>query len=133
MVKLLRLQGDSDQSSTEIRNVFSEGILIPPNSKIGLRSCRVNFLNIEDLEIYRLPDDSLRTFTIGMGSVPVIPVTVPAGDYTNVNALLTAVQKANNSNWRRATVSLIGNLMVQLFRPAPTQKILTYVDSIVPL
>ncbi len=52
MVKLIRLQGDSDKSETEIRNVFSDGVMNPPKSKLALRSCRVNFLNIEDLQIY---------------------------------------------------------------------------------
>ena len=38
MVKLIKLQGDSDKSETQIRNIFNDGIVIPPNSKIGLRS-----------------------------------------------------------------------------------------------
>ena len=102
MVKLIRLQGDSDKSETEIRNVFSDGVMIPPKSKLALRSCRVNFLNIEDLQIYRLPTDSVITFEwfIGTSSSLINQITIPGGDYDNTNSLLTEVQKQTNSIWQ---------------------------------
>ena len=99
MVKLIRLKGDSDKSETEIRNVFNEGIMLPPNSTVGLRSCRVNFLNIEDFEIYRLPTDTVINLEWFAGSKYTQQVTIPSGDYENTNALLAAVQKATNSVW----------------------------------
>tara|TARA_R110001606_G_scaffold397904_1_gene575643 strand:- start:49 stop:1515 length:1467 start_codon:yes stop_codon:yes gene_type:complete len=99
MVKLIRLQGDSDSSETEIRNVFSDGIMIPPNSKLGLRSCRVNFLNVEDLEIYRLPTDTTITMSWFAGSRFTQTITIAGGDYASTNALLVELQKQTNSNW----------------------------------
>ena len=99
MVKLIRLKGDSDKSETEIRNVFNEGIMLPPNSTVGLRSCRVNFLNIEDFEIYRLPANTVIKLEWFAGSRYQQEVVVPTADYENTNALLAAVQKATNSVW----------------------------------
>jgi len=101
MVKLVRLKGDSDKSETEIRNVFNEGIMLPPDATVGLRSCRVNFLNIEDFEIYRLPTDTVINLEWFAGTKYTQPVTVPGGDYENTNALLAAIQKATNSVWVR--------------------------------
>ena len=104
MVKLIRLQGDSDRSDSEIRNVFSEGILIPPNSQIGLRSCRVNFLSVEDLEFYRLLASQLRSFEFAIGGKTTIKTIVPVGDYPSINALLVAIQKATNSSWTPSAI-----------------------------
>jgi hypothetical protein len=99
MVKLIRLKGDSDKSETEIRNVFNEGIMLPPNATIGLRACRVNFLNIEDFETYRLPTDTEISLEWFAGNKYQQKVVIPSGDYENTNSLLNAVQKATNSVW----------------------------------
>jgi hypothetical protein len=108
MVKLIKLQGDSDKSDTQIRNIFNSGIIIPPNSKVGLRSCRVNFLNIQDFENYTLPADTVIELDWHVGTIPpnfVQEIEVPSQangkpiDYESTTQLLNAIQKASNSTW----------------------------------
>lgn len=109
MVKLIKLQGDSDKSETQIRNVFNDKIIIPPNSKVGLRSCRVNFLNIQDFENYTLPADTAIELDWNTGTIPprflqkvVVPTKDASGNvivYESTDQLLTAIQKASNSTW----------------------------------
>ena len=109
MVKLIKLQGDSDKSDTQIRNIFNDGIIIPPNSKIGLRSCRVNFLNIQDFENFTLPTDTTIEVDYHVGDVPpsfLQKVVVPAKDgsgnvieYESAGQLLTALSKQSNATY----------------------------------
>lgn len=113
MVKLIKLQGDSDKSDTRIRNIFNDGIIIPPNSKIGLRSCRVNFLNIQDFESFTLPPDTVIEVDYHVGDVSgssppmflqkvVVPTTDASGaqiKYGSSNQLLTALSKQTNATY----------------------------------
>tara|TARA_R110000868_G_scaffold369628_3_gene633005 strand:+ start:2533 stop:4965 length:2433 start_codon:yes stop_codon:yes gene_type:complete len=113
MVKLIKLQGDSDKSNTRIRNIFNDGIIIPPNSKIGLRSCRVNFLNIQDFESFTLPPDTVIEIDYHVGDVSgssppmfvqkvVVPTTDASGAqiiYESSNQLLTALSKQSNATY----------------------------------
>jgi hypothetical protein len=110
MVKLIKLQGDSDKSDTRIRNIFNEGIIIPPNSKIGLRSCRVNFLNISDFESFTLPEDTVIEvdYHVGDPSGPMFvqKVVVPTIDasgaqikYESSTQLLGALSKQSNATY----------------------------------
>ena len=113
MVKLIKLQGDSDKSDTRIRNIFNDGIIIPPNSKIGLRSCRVNFLNINDFESFTLPPDTVIEIDYHVGDVSgssppmfvqkvVVPTTDASGAqiiYESSNQLLTALSKQSNATY----------------------------------
>lgn len=109
MVKLIKLQGDSDKSDTQIRNIFNDGIIIPPNSKIGLRSCRVNFLNIQDFENFTLPTDTTIEVDYHVGDIPpsfLQKVVVPAKDgsgnvieYESAGQLLTALSKQSNATY----------------------------------
>ena len=110
MVKLIKLQGDSDKSDIRIRNIFNEGIIIPPNSKIGLRSCRVNFLNIKDFESFTLPEDTVieLDYHVGdpTGPMFVQKVVVPTIDssgaqikYESSTQLLGALSKQSNATY----------------------------------
>ena len=110
MVKLIKLQGDSDKSDIRIRNIFNEGIIIPPNSKIGLRSCRVNFLNIKDFESFTLPEDTVieLDYHVGDPSGPMFvqKVVVPTIDasgaqikYESSTQLLGALSKQSNATY----------------------------------
>jgi len=118
MVKLIKLQGDSDKSETQIRNIFNDGIVIPPNSKIGLRSCRVNFLNIQDFENFTLPTDTAIEVDYHVGDVsgssPAMfkqKVIVPSKDasgnqinYESAGQLLTAIQKQSNATYSNPSI-----------------------------
>ncbi len=113
MVKLIKLQGDSDKSDTQIRNIFNDGIIVPPNSKIGLRSCRVNFLNIQDFENFTLPTDTTIEVDYHVGDVSgssppmfVQKVVVPSKDasgnvieYESAGQLLRALSKQSNATY----------------------------------
>jgi len=64
MVKLLRLQGDSDRSSTEIRNIFKTPIEVQPNAKVALVGVSA-VLTDEVLNESFVIDEQSRYFKIG--------------------------------------------------------------------
>ena len=94
MVKLLRLKGDSTKNDTEIRNMFTETIQVAPNSKLALRSVRVNLVNNPDFEDFDLQEDN--TYTIGIGN-GTGTATVPKKEYNSADVLLRACQVAGNA------------------------------------
>ena len=93
MVKLLRLKGDSTKNDTEIRNMFTETVQVKPNSKLALRSVRVNLVNSPDFEDFDLQDDNTYTITIGQGTGTA---TVPKGSYNSARIFLNSCQVAAN-------------------------------------
>jgi len=94
MVKLLRLKGDSTKNDTEIRNMFTESITVAPNSKLALRSVRVNLVNSPDFEDFDLQEDNTYTIGIGKGTGTA---TVAKKNYASANVLLRACQVAGNA------------------------------------
>jgi hypothetical protein len=91
MVKLLRLKGDASKNNKEIRNIFSDSIIIKPNSRVALRSCRVRLVNEPDQEEFDLvtPQSYQYTYT---GTSDRLTVTTPAGSYSGIHNLLRAIQ-----------------------------------------
>ena len=96
MVKLIRLKGDSTKNNKEVRNIFSDTITLGKNSRIALRSCKVDFLSGINAEEYDLTADGQYTYSIdGLGNEIV---TVASGVYTSANALVRALQISANSS-----------------------------------
>ena len=94
MVKLLRLKGDSTKNDTEIRNMFTESITVKPNSKLALRSVRVNLVNNPDFEDFDLLEDNTYTIGIGKGTGTA---TVSKKNYVSAATLLNSCQVAGNA------------------------------------
>ncbi len=103
MVKLIRLKGDSTKNNKEIRNIFSDSITLSKNSRIALRSCKVNFKSSINQEEFELSADNEYKYRV-LGSA-VQTVTVPAATYTSANALLRAMQIASNQTLSDAAIT----------------------------
>jgi hypothetical protein len=104
MVKLIRLKGDSTKNNKEIRNIFSDSISLSKNSRIALRSCKVDFLSSIDQEQYDLTADGEYKYYLGGDSGFKQTVTVPSGVYSSANALLRAMQISANSSLTHPTL-----------------------------
>jgi hypothetical protein len=96
MVKLIRLKGDSTKNNKEIRNIFSDSIVANKNSRLALRSAKVNLLTSVDQEIFSVPANSFYQYQIG-GNAQLQTINVPEANYSSANALLRALQISANS------------------------------------
>ena len=96
MVKLIRLKGDSTKNNKEIRNIFSDSIVANKNSRLALRSAKVNLLTSVDQEIFSVPANSFYQYQIG-GNTQLQTINVPEANYSSANALLRACQISANS------------------------------------
>ena len=103
MVKLIRLKGDSTKNNKEVRNIFSDSITLSKNSRIALRSCKVNFTSSINQEEFELSADNEYKYRVVGSSLQT--VTVPAATYTSANALLRAMQIAANQTLSDAAIT----------------------------
>lgn len=96
MVKLIRLKGDSSKNNKEVRNIFSDSITLGKNSRLALRSCKVNLLTSIDQEVFSIPANSQYQYKL-VGNAELQTIVVPEDNYSSGNALLRAMQIAANS------------------------------------
>jgi hypothetical protein len=93
MPKLLRLLGDSNKNSTEIRNTFRQPIIVKPNAKVALIGVNATLIDEVVNEKYII-DDANNQFKIGL-SDDLLTATISSGDYTPQRLLYQTELAAN--------------------------------------
>lgn len=93
MPKLLRLLGDSNKNSTEIRNTFRQPIIVKPNAKVALIGINATLMDEVANEKYII-DDTNNQFKIGLSN-DLLTATISSGDYTPQRLLYQTELAAN--------------------------------------
>ncbi len=102
MVKLIRVKGDYTKDDKEIRNVFSDNVLIKPFSRIALRSVDARLDDVtENLNLYTIPAGTTYQYACKSSEpseADYITVTPTAGNYDNFNDIARELNiKANGT------------------------------------
>jgi hypothetical protein len=74
MPKLIRLQGDSSESNTEIHNTFREPIIVQPNSKVALIGISATMAQDLGNSLFEITGSTDGRFTIAPQAIPVLYV-----------------------------------------------------------
>ena len=142
MPSLIRLLGDSDKNSSEVRNTFKEPIIIPAHAKVALTG--MNAILVDDLATERFViSGTFGQFKIGIAQDTASPPTIqsaniPAATYSTAS-FVDAVETAANFTGTAANyLSILGlhheidldtasadSLQIRSFQSAPADPTFT--------